>query len=176
MKDTVFFVLDIIMFYIIRIICVFFALIIGYIIIQKVIEPNILEQLCISNPGNCTEIEVYRYNNTFIAREKISQIWFWYNGLYLFVYGQTVGTCIKESGIEFEPVTVFTMTEKEDGDIEFTQFQNQCIPTWSYIRSNYTGQKNANRENILLYRKDPTEINSIFNIIKNMLNNKIFVL
>jgi hypothetical protein len=176
MKDKIFFIFDIIMFYIIRLISVFFGLFLGYIIIEKFIEPNILEQLCISKPGNCTEIEIYRYNNTFIAREKISQIWFWYNGIYLFVYGQTVGSCVKEAGIEFEPVSVFTMTEKDDGDIEFTQFPNQCIPVWAYIRSNYIGQQNAQRENILLYRKDPTEINSIFNVIKNMLNNKIFVL
>lgn len=176
LKDKIFFVLDIILFYIIRFLCVAFALILGYIIIQKIIEPNITEKLCLTNPQNCSEIEIYRYNNTFIAKEKISQIWVWYNGINLFVYGQAVASCVAQAGITFEPVTVFSMEDKGDGDIEFTQYPNQCIPSWSYILSNYMGEKNAQKEEILMYRKDPSEVNSIFNMIKNMLNNKIFVL
>lgn len=176
MREKIFYILDIILFYIIRIVCILFALLLGYVIIQKIIEPKITEKLCLTNPENCSEIEIYQYENTFIAKEKISQIWFWYNGLYLFVYGEAVGSCTRQSGIEYEPVTVFSMVDIGDGNLEFTQFPNQCIPTWSYILSNYQGQKKSKRQDILLYRKNPKEVNSIFNVIKNMLNNKIFVL
>ena len=50
-----------------------------------------------------------------------------------------------------------------------------CIPNYDNIISNYVNQ-GSKKETIFLYRKDPSELNTIFSIIKNMIDNKIFVI
>jgi hypothetical protein len=168
-------IIHIIIFYIFRFFAVALSFYTAYLIVTMILKPDIADKSCLSNSKNCSQVEIYRYNNTFIAKENISQIWFWYNGVNLFVYGQAAGSCESEGDIVFVPVSVFQMSVDKSNNINFTQLPNQCIPNYNEIINMYQQYK-SNMENIFLYRKDPNELNSIFNVIKNMLNNKLFVL
>lgn len=167
---------DIIVFYIFRFSAVIIALYLAYIIVSKILEPDIADKACLTNTQNCSRVYIYRYQNSFIAQENISQIWFWYNGQNLYVYGQAPGTCQSEANINFVPVSVFQMLLDKNSMINFTQFPNECIPNYDTIISNYESQYKSKKETLFLYRNDTNELNTIFSVIKNMYDNKIFVL
>lgn len=162
---------NVILFYALRLIAVILAIYIAYFIINNYFL-KITDELCLTNPQNCSKVDIYRSENTFIAQESVSQIWFWYNGLNLYVYGQAAGSCTDPT---FSPVNVFQMSLK-NGKINFSQFPDECIPNYQNIINLYINDKGAKKQTLLLYRDNPTEINSIYNVIKNMLDNKIFVL
>lgn len=174
MNETIKKIFNIILFYIVRLSLVSLAIYISYLIVINQFKPKITQELCLTDSQNCSQIEIYRLGSSFIAKEQISEIWFWYNGIYLFVYGQAGGTCETQNNVSFSPVSTFKLS-LNNGDINFQQYANQCIPTYFDIINNYV-TNGSKKETILLYRKDPTEINSIFNVIKNMYNNKIFSL
>jgi len=166
--------MNVILFYIIRFSAVFLALYLAYLVVNNILDPNVAQKMCLSNTGKCSQVDIYRYQGTFIAQENISQIWFWYNGEKLFVYGQAGGQCESKGGINFVPVSVFQLSE-DANEINFTQYPNECIPNYDNIISSYVNQ-GSKKETIFLYRKDPTELNTIFSVIKNMIDNKIFVI
>lgn len=171
MKD----IYDIFVFYIFRFSAVIIALFLAYLIVSKILEPDIADKACLTNTQNCSQIDIYRYQNNFIAQENISQIWFWYNGDKLYVYGQAAGSCESQNGVTFVPVSVFQMS-LSNNLINFTQFPNECIPDYDTIISAYKNNYNTQKETLFLYREDINELNTIFSTIKNMYDNKIFVL
>jgi hypothetical protein len=164
--------MNVILFYIFRFSAVILALYLAYIVVYKVLGPNVAEKMCLSKTKNCSQLNIYRNQNTFIAQESISQIWMWYNGQKLFVYGQAGGNCESQGGMSFVPVTVFQLSSGDE--INFTQFPNECIPNYDNIIKSYVIE-GSKEETIFLYRKDPNELNTIFNVVKNMVDNKIFV-
>lgn len=166
---------DIFVFYIFRFSAVIIALFLAYLIVSKILEPDIADKACLTNTQKCSKIDIYQYENSFIAQENISQIWFWYNGQNLYVYGQAAGSCQSQADISFVPVSVFQMLLDKDM-INFTQFPNECIPNYDTIISIYQNQYKAKKQTLFLYRNNPDELNTIFSIIKNMYDNKIFVL
>lgn len=166
---------DIFVFYIFRFSAVIIALFLAYLIVSKILEPDIADKACLSNTEKCSKIDIYRYQNTFIAQENISQIWFWYNCQNLYVYGQAAGSCQSQKEITFVPVSVFQMSVSNNL-INFTQFPNECIPDYDTIIGSYKNNHNVQKETLFLYRENPNELNTIFSTIKNMYDNKIFVL
>ena len=168
--------METILFFNFRLIAVVLGLYIGYLIVQKIIEPNVLDEMCLTKTENCSQIESYRWENTLIAKEEVSQIWFWYNGDKLYVYGQAAGVCSDQNGIQYSPVSVFSMTKDESGQVNFSQLPNECIPNVQNIIDLYRNEKKAEKTNLFLYRSDPNQVNSIFSIFKNLLDNNIIVL
>jgi hypothetical protein len=124
---------EIAIFYIVRILSVSLVFYLGYLFVNHVITPKIFEPNCLTDTDSCTTMDIYLYKNTFVAQEKISQIWFWYNGFYLYIYGQAAGTC----NTNFDPVNVFTMTLK-DGNLVFTPFPDNCISSLDTVIDSYT--------------------------------------
>jgi len=165
--------MNVILFYIIRFSAVIIALYFAYLVVDNILDPNVAQKMCLSKTENCSQVDIYSYQGTLIAQENISQIWFWYNGEKLFVYGQAGGKCESKGGINFVPVSVFQLSYKDE--INFTQYPNECIPDYDNIISSYVNQ-GSKKETIFLYRKDPSELNTIFSVIKNMVDNKIFVI
>ena len=165
-----------ILFIIFRLSAVILGLYIGYLIVQKILQPNVLDEMCLTKTENCSQMEAYRWENTIIAKEEVSQIWFWYNGDKLYVYGQAAGTCPDQNEIKYSPVSVFSMSRDETGQVNFSQLQNECIPNVQNIIDLYRNEKKAEKTNLFLYRSDPNQINSIFSIVKNLLDNNIIVL
>lgn len=166
--------MNIILFYIFRFSAVILALYLSYLTVNKILDPKVAERMCLSKTQNCSRLDIYRNKNTFIAQEDISKIWFWYNGEKLFVYGQAGGQCQNKGSINFVPVSVFQLASRND-NIDFTQFPNECIPDYDTIIKSYIGM-GSNKETIFLYRENPKELNTIFNVVKNMVDNKIFVI
>ena len=164
--------METILFFIFRLIAVVLGLYIGYLIVQKIFEPKVLDEMCLTKTENCSQMEAYRWQNTIIAKEEVSQIWFWYNGDKLYVYGQASGTCPDQNGVPYVPVTVFSMARDESGQVNFSQLPNECIPNVENIINIYRDEKKVEKTNLFLYRSDPNQVNSIFSIVKNMLDNK----
>lgn len=167
---------DIIVFYIFRFSAVIIALYLAYLIVSKILEPTITDKACLTNTQKCSKIDIYQYENSFIAKEDISQIWFWYNGQNLYVYGQAAGSCKSDANISFVPVSVFQILLDKNDMINFTQFPNECIPNYDTMIYIYQNQYRSKKQTLFLYRNDQNELNTIFSIIKNMYDNKIFVL
>lgn len=168
--------METILFIIFRLSAVILGLYIGYLIVQKILQPNVLDEMCLTKTENCSQMEAYRWENTIIAKEEVSQIWFWYNGDKLYVYGQAAGTCPDQNEIKYSPVSVFSMSRDDTGQVNFSQLQNECIPNVQNIIDLYRNEKKAEKTNLFLYRSDPNQINSIFSIVKNLLDNNIIVL
>ena len=162
---------EIAIFYFVRFSAVFLGFYIGYLIVKDQIKPNVLDNICLTNTENCTQLEIYRWKNTFVMKEEISQIWMFYDGLKLYIYGLAPGECEDN----YVPVNVFKLSrDPQTSDINFTQYPNECIESVEDIITVYTNEKKVEKENVFMSRKNPNGINTVFSIIENMLNNKIF--
>jgi len=137
-----------------------------------------LDNLCLTHSSNCMTVEVYRYKNTFLARDDVSQIWFWYNGTTLYVYGQANGTCQSTGGKPFEPVNAFQMTVVKESNgneqIRFSALPNVCIDGINTILNYYKNELNLQMESFIIRRKNPSEVINIYTIIQSMYDNNIF--
>jgi hypothetical protein len=107
---------------------------------------------------------------------KFYRVEYKYNGDKLYVYGQAAGVCSDQNGIQYSPVSVFSMVKDQSGQVNFSQLPNECIPNVQNIIDLYRNEKKAEKTNLFLYRSDPNQVNSIFSIFKNLLDNNIIVL
>jgi len=158
-------------FYSIRFLAVFLALYFGWLLVKDLFISKIFDPICLTNTDKCSTIELYLYKNTFVAKEEISQIYFWYNGFYLYVYGQSAGTCSDN----YQPVNVFTLKKDKD-KLNFTRFPNECVTSLDYVITYY---KNLGVEKQTYYLSQGDQagtFNNIFSVINNMVDNKIFEL
>ena len=159
--------LETIQFFGIRILLTIIAFWIAYTIIYSYAKPTLFYENCLTDTNKCSAIELYRYKNNFIARDQTSELWFWYNGSQLFLYGQLSLTCQRDGDV---PVNVFNVT-KNGNSIEFHPMPNQCIKSVDQILSIYQQQYGVENERIFIRLGDE---NNIFNIIQQMYNNNIF--
>jgi len=163
-----------IIYYFLRLIFVFCALYLGYNIVNSIIVPKVLEPICLSNTENCVALDIYQYQNTFLAKENISQLWFWYNGTNLYIYGQVTMTC--KDPDYYTPVNVFTL-EIKGNDINFTPFANQCITKLQTVINYYEITLKIEKKTIYLNKYDnESYTTNIYDIIKSMKDNNILSL
>lgn len=148
---------------------------IGYHIITKYLSP-VMDDLCLTNTQNCQTIRVYRDKNTFIAKDEVSQIWFWYNGTNLYVYGQTPGVCQSQNPSEkIEPVNVMQMkADPVKNVIRFAVLPNQCINGVQSVIDYYQNVLGVKEETFILKRQNPSATTNIYNIVQSMYENDIF--
>jgi len=158
----------------IRFIVVLIGLYIGYYFVTTRFTP-VLDELCLTNTQNCTTVQVYRYKNTFVGRDNVSQIWFWYNGANLYVYGQAPGICQSTATQTYSPVNVFQMNmDKTKNIIKFSALPNECIDSVDTIVNYYKNTLNVNMESFIMSRANPTAVTNIYNIIQGMYDANIF--
>jgi len=165
------------LFFSARTIAILLGLFIGYYIITtRGMEK--LDNMCLTNTSNCMTVEVYRYKNTFLARDDVSQIWFWYNGINLYVYGQANGVCQSPNGQPIDPVNVFQMSMVKDDKgnkvIHFSALPNECIDSVTTIINYYKNELNLPLEPFIIKRKNPSEVINVYTIIQAMYDNNIF--
>lgn len=167
---------EIVIYFVIRLVVILLGLYLAYKFVMMFIKPNILEKMCLTDTNNCSSLEIYRWENTFIAKELISQIWFWYNGSNLYVWGQTSGSC--DQG--YIPAAMYSLSLDNNKNFNvsssFSTPTNVCIDSPEKIVEIYKIEKKSNKEMIYLYRDDPNKLNTMFTIIKSMYDNKIFSL
>jgi hypothetical protein len=163
-----------VLFYSVRLIFIVIGLYIGYYIISQRFLKK-MDNLCLINTSNCMTIEVYRHKNTFLARDDVSQIWFWYNGFNLYVYGQANGTCQSYGGQSYEAVNVFQMSlGQNENEIQFSALPNQCIDGYRTILNYYQNELKAKMEPFIIKRANPTQVINIYSIVQSMYDSKIF--
>jgi hypothetical protein len=166
--------LNVALFYSIRIIIVALAFFIGYVIVKNIVEPKIFEPICLTSTDSCTVVDIYLYKNTFVAKERISQVWFWYNGEKLYIYGQASGTC----DTNYQPVNIFTISlNKDNSQLNFYEYPNECASTLQTVIDYYQYTLGVSQQTVYLRNnKDNGDINNIFNIINNMVDSKVIYL
>jgi hypothetical protein len=163
---------NIIIFYIIRL-CVFIiAIWFGYLFVDSLIKPTILYNKCLTDTNSCTELEIYQYQNNFIAKEKVSQIYFWFNGEKLFVYGQNQDQSCTDN---YTSVNVFVLNIK-DNKINFTAYPNECVEQVDDIISFYENNYNFTSKIYYTRKNKDVLVNDIFSIIQQMYNDNIFTI
>jgi hypothetical protein len=144
------------------------AIFIGYLFVSKYIEPTIFYENCLTDTNNCSVTEMYRYNNTFIAHEQISDLWFWYNGKNLYIYGQAAGTCTDPN---YEVVNVCSLSI-QNSTIQFNFLPNECVTKIDQILSDYKKQFNVQQE--IFYTRKSQNVENIFSIVQQLYDNNIF--
>jgi len=163
------------LFFTFRVIAIILGAYIGYYVMTTYMSP-VLDDLCLTNTKNCHTIELYRNKNTFVVRDDVSQIWAWYNGANLYVYGQAPGVCQSPSPEQlFKPVNVFQMKLNSDKNvIQFTTLPNECIDDVSTIVNYYKNTLLAPSENFILKKQNPSSTINIYDMIQSMYDNNIF--
>lgn len=163
-----------VLFYSVRLLLIIVGLYIGYYIVSSRFVTK-MDNLCLTDASKCMTIEVYRHKNTFLARDDVSHIWFWYNGLNLYVYGQANGACQSYGGQVYEPVNVFQMSLNEkDNEIQFAALPNQCIDGYRTILNYYKNELKVKMEPIIIKRTNPTQVINIYTIVQSMYDRNIF--
>lgn len=164
--------MNIFMFYIIRLCVLVIAIWFGYLFVNSFIKPTILYEKCLTDTDSCTELELYQYENNFIVKEKVSQLYFWYNGQNLYIYGQNQDQSCMD---RYSPVNVFTMNVVEN-TINFIPFPNQCIDDIDTIINYYQDTFNIQPKIYYTRKNNDSLQNNIFSIIQQMYNENIFTI
>lgn len=76
---------------IIRIVFIVMGVLIGFLIYSFVVNPLVLQPLCLTGTDGCVRIGYYNYKNSALVHMKNTGVWVWYNGFKTFVFGQDVG-------------------------------------------------------------------------------------
>lgn len=162
-------------FYVIRFIFIFLAIYIGYKIVNSFIVPKVFDDICLTNTSNCATMDIYYYQNTFLAKDIKSEIYFWYNGNKVYIYGVAPEICSQNrDAIDYMPVSIFQLSQKND-IIVFTPFPNQCVTALPIILNYYTNTLGVKKQRIYLSKyNESSYVTNIFDIIKSMIENKIF--
>ncbi len=139
--------------------------------------PKFYDNFCLTNTSNCVSMDIYYYKNTFLARENMSQIYFWYDGNRIYIYGISPETCQQPTQeITYMPVNIFQIS-KTDNIITFTPFPNECVTALTTILDYYTNTLKVQKQKIYLHKfNQDSYITNIFDIIKSMIDNNVFAL
>ena len=138
--------------------------------VNGIFKPEFLDKMCLTNTDSCLSLDIYYYKNTFVAQEKVSSVWFWFNGFKLYIYGQSAGVCQEK---EYSSVDVYTLS-MVDGAVTMTSFPDECILTLQSIIEYY--KKTYSSELKTIYLKTDNGIKNITNVLQTMIDNKIFLL
>ena len=156
---------NIIIFYIIRLCIFIIAIWFGYLFVNSFIKPKLYD-ICLTDTNSCTELEIYQYQNNFIAKEKVSQIYFWFNGDKLFVYGQNQDQSCTDN---YTSVNVFALNIK-DNKINFIAYPNECVQQIDNVIDFYQNNYNVTSKIYYTRKNKNILVNDIFSIIQQMYN------
>lgn len=151
----------------IRIIIASFAIFLSYLLVSKVIEPKLLRKACLTDSGNCYYIDIYKYKNSFVAKESTTGLWFWFNGSNLYVYGIAPGTCREDS---YEPVFKITI-DTSTGQPQFLSEEIECVTKLQSVIDYYTKTQNVSMRR--LYFHSDNQFFTIYDIINTMFEKKL---
>ena len=100
------------------------------------------------------------------------QIYFWFNGEKLFVYGQNQDQSCTDN---YTSVNVFVLNIK-DNKINFTAYPNECVRQVDDIISFYENNYNVTSKIYYTRKNKDVLVNNIFSIIQQMYNENIFTI
>jgi len=166
MKD----IINTVIFFLLRTFAILIAFFVAYFFVFKAMKPTFLDNLCFTDTDKCNLLYMYRYKNTFLAQDSSSEVWFWYNGSKLFIYGQLNGKC---DLTEYVPVVVLSVSKnvKNTSELTYEYLPSECIYTVETIISMYKKDYSCQLEKIHVLNTSSDITNNIFNIIQTLYNN-----
>ena len=91
---------------ILRIFIILLAILLGALLFTKIIDPYILQNLCLTNSNSCLRIAYWNYKNSVLFHMEPIGYWVWFNGTKAFVY-DVINGAVCTPGIDgtiFSPV------------------------------------------------------------------------
>lgn len=157
-----------IIFIISRVVIVALAIYLAYLLVVKVIQPKFLDKNCITNTNDCFYMDIWKYENSFVAEIYPTSLFIWFNGQNLYIYGIAPGVCQDKDN--YEPVFSFAV-DTSKGYPVFTSNPNLCIEKLDQILNYYQNNLKAEKKRIYLQADSPT--NNVFDILNLLYNKKI---
>lgn len=145
----------------VRLIVIIIAIMSAILFTLYVVEPLVLEPLCFTNTNNCLKISYQLFENSVLFHMIPTGYWVWFNGKYLYVYGEPTGQQCEDSAYQVSYV-VDTYANKILG--------YQCTARLEDIQSFYNNQKSDMK--YLFMRSDPEKTN-VFNVFNMLLDKGI---
>lgn len=158
-----------IIYIVIRILIASIALFLAYYLVSNLIKPKVLDELCLTNANNCFYLDIYKYENSFVAQESTTGLWMWYNGSSLYVYGIAPGDC--KNPDEFEPVFKIQV-DTSSGKPQYISDIIECASRLDTVISYYKTQFKVNKQRI--YFKTENNFYTVYDIF-NMMFEKKFI-
>lgn len=155
------------LYILLRLIIAAAAIFVSYIVVTKVVEPKFLRKNCLTESNKCYYIDVYKYKNSFVAQESTTGLWFWFNGLNLYVYGIAPGVC-REA--EYEPVFKITI-DTSTGQPQFTSDEIECATKLTEVIDWYTNVQSIKSRRFYFYSEN--QFFTIYDIIRTMFDKKL---
>lgn len=149
---------DIIIFIAARLLVIILALFLAYLFAQRVIEPYVFRPNCLTQTNSCVSATVYKYKNSFLAQIFPSEIWVWFNGKVLYVYGQAPGNCTNQE--TFEVVDAIQISKNPQGKIEYRRGNYECIVKVDAVFNYYKNTLKSSPQTVY-FRTDKSNPNII---------------
>jgi len=146
------------------------ALTLAYLFVTKIIKPKVLYPNCLTDTNACAYLNIYKYKNSFLAQVFPSEIWIWFNGHQLYVYGQTPIFCTNKN--DYEPANVIQITGT-NLDIKYQMMKYECITKLRGVMDYYISSLNV-EPSVVYLRSDKAGNNmNVFDIFTQLVNSKI---
>lgn len=159
----------------VRILVLILAIILGYYFVNKIIEPHVLKPECLTDTNSCASMTIWKYKNSFVAQVFPSELYIFFNGARLYVYGQAPGTCTETSeSNEYVPVDVITINGTDDNPI-YSRQNYECINNVESVVNYYTRVLNVSP--ITIYIRGSLDTKSanlnVFDLFQRLVDEKI---
>jgi len=161
----------IIIFVAIRLLIILLAILLGYYLVRKVVEPYVLHPNCLTDTNSCAYLTLWKYENSFIAQAFPSGLFMWFNGTRLYVYGEDHGTC---SDPNYESVNVITISGTNQRAV-YHRLNYECITTATQVIQYYTGILKVNPVTIYIRGSSnlPAVSLNVFDIFQRLVDDGI---
>lgn len=155
-------------FVLVRIGIIALALLFGYLLASKIVEPYALKPVCLTDTNSCAYLVLYKLDNSFFAQVFPSGLYMWLNGSRLYVYGQAPGTCSDTKHYEVVDRIDITGT---DEDTIYTRQNPECITRSSAIETYYI-QQGVKPQTIYIRGISPTQTANlnVFEIFQRLID------
>jgi hypothetical protein len=115
---------------------------------------------------------IYKYNNSFIAQVFPSELFMWFNGTRLYVYGQAPGEC--DDKVNYEPVDVINISGTDSNAVYIRQ-NYECITKAAAVIQYYISVLKA--EPVTIYirgsSKTQTAFLNVFDLFQRLVDEGI---
>lgn len=131
-----------------RIGIIFLGIISAIVLYSYFVRPMILEPMCLVNSIGCARMSYYTYNNSVLIQMINSDIWVWYNGDEIFIYGQPVGQLCKDPANYTAAYAISGRTGMKKG--------YKCVMTLEKVLEFYKERK-VKKQKMITRVKDPSK-------------------
>lgn len=152
-------------FYLIRLFIIVLGIITGIVLYYYVVKPHVLEPACMINSNGCVRMRYYSYNNSVLIQMIQNNVWVWYNGDNIYIYGQPIGQICKDPANYTAAYAVDGRTGLKKG--------YECVMTVEKVLQFYQNKKVKPKG--MVYRVNNPETFNVYDLMnlfdsKNIIN------